>query len=258
MEQFNSWFPLPASEAERCMVLRKYALMEIKLPIQPIEDVLASTCNSLGDELMSLHVSLIDKDTARVGGFCSRWEGTGWNDWTNQGIDPVDLLGVRFPRKFSACQYVVAEGQVKCAKVGGERKQDKLLLDLTPKIELLPSLVETDSAFVRFPEQLACLENPMLIADKTQRNAFINFVMLMSKPGCMYVGMPIRINGQVVGTLCAVFEGIKTAEIPEAMQWKLEAAADCIGAGIVASQSGMPNDSKRWNQDLESGWSCAQ
>merc|ERR1711937_823641 len=126
MEEFLKTYPLPANEADRIRTVQRYKLTELPLPVRPVEDVIKQIReqSAFGGALKCMFVSVLDEHSQYIVSMHIKhdedWDrpATTWHSMLDGMTDGFEWGSM--PKKFSACQYVVATGQMQCAINGGE------------------------------------------------------------------------------------------------------------------------------------------
>ena len=231
MQAFMKRFPLPADELERRAAVDNSKLMTLPLPCPSLDAALAAVTErgSLGIECKGLFIGVLDATTQRNVAF-RLYEETGrrWVDTAEitEGM-PTDAL----PRKMTYCQYVLAAGEVVCVNpkkellltqkhgVGAGRGAASILQG---EPAMLGALSQADSAFAEGLSALApCMDPAWLEAHPGPAIMFA----AMNDVSNIYVGAPLRIQGRVVGTLCALLKGEGLSEASVAHRQALEGEA---------------------------------
>ena len=116
MQTFMAKFPQPPDEAERRLVLMKRKLMEHPLPCTRIDEVCRNVLesNMLGEHCRALMITIIGADQQRMIATCFRLVEDPSILKDTSDLPPAMLDGMLVSRKMTACQYVVASGEMQC------------------------------------------------------------------------------------------------------------------------------------------------
>jgi len=223
-------FPMPPNEAERRVGIDAIAAKLAELPngpVEPIEAVMRELVGAMSGSCGSMALTMNLDHLQRFLSLYIR--------------DPDSPSGVAFmdtatcdvqtlvPRKLTACQYVVATGEMACYRTA-ERHQR----------EMLPSIVQGDPSVTASLEPGGHLHMMRsLDAGTTQKSpaavkAHRMLAESMYDAENRYFGIPVPDQLNTIAVLCAVFRGVEPGE---ADKQRMAEAAEKLG-GILKETLG--------------------
>ena len=230
-QEFFSAFPVPPDEAERRLRLRAKRVDQLRPPLRPLDDALlrmagsdAAEGGALGASLCGLTVTLVGEAEQTVLAQICRDAGGAW-----VGISSI-ASWPPIPRKLTNCQYVVASGEVECVNKTNLRIADD------ERAKLLPSLAQGDPAVADSLAPggyLAMLKahHASVLAGGGVADPMLSLALQTISREHQYLGAPLRVQGAVVGALCAWFTDKEAVEA-HGRRAALQERADLVAAVI--------------------------
>ena len=171
---------------------------------------------------------MIDRDVER---FIAMFQVHKSGDIIGTDRIPAMLLQLAAPRKFTACQFVVATGEMQC--FDKDHGPEQMKLQMSEEFQAaIPSLMSVDETVAeKLPEMMAMVmgfasgdvQFPPGTSE-VDKDCIMQMGQLMTVEDRMYMGTPVKLGGRVMGALCAFYTELGKDDMDPA-QWDTEHTA---------------------------------
>jgi len=199
-------------------------MMGRKLPVPEVEALFSQFTQQdlFGPHLTSVHFSVVGDERSRAIATALRSASRGW-----VGTDVVGWMHLNDgfgPRKLSACQYVVADGEVVCLRQATPDFRNNVVNELA---DALPALMQANPAVAEALSEGGTLAS--LVDPEHASGPIGELISRAVLPDALYNGVPVRFRGQVVGVFCLCFNGLPGNQLGDGMQAKQDKTAEKLG-----------------------------
>ena len=222
MQAFMKRFPLPVDEAERATLVDGLELMQLPIPSPLLEAELhrIATSGALGAHAVATMLNVLDVTTQRT--LRTRVRQPSAQRWLTTA-EVFEGMPSELPKKLSMCQYAVSSGEMTCINMAKEHSKQPgdgrgtLISD--------PATTQSLAGInPEFGEAMQALM-PAMSPEWLQANPGpASLLSLVVDPEIIYVGVPLRLHGRVVVTLCMLLQGVAEASVAHKQALEAQAA----------------------------------
>ena len=263
ISDFMTRFPLRHNEAATQITIEKLGIEQMQKPVEALEDLLDEFImftNEPNFELLSVAIDIMAADEQTV--VALRMFNEHDEEWVGRRLrsEPEPIIGSKFAKKMTICQYTVAEDRVCCFRGSDRAKAHQLTLADPSFLEsLAPTLSHADPTVGRSLQQT--MKSPVFevamkavmgeISFEKGREVAVrmgtslreykgveqfarNMPLLQTDEG-LYLGVPWRIQGKTVGVCCCMIRtrpGAQVSEDEMVRKLALDKLADTVAASV--------------------------